>query len=183
MLLLLGACHSSSAFKIDDTAGANADTASGLVEGAYDGPTVVINEAMAEHEVNPSSPEEGGDWLELYNPGGTEVILDGYFLDEARLGMGVAWPFPVGTRVPAHGYLLVGCSAWEGMADEVANFKLLADADEVALYVINDDGTAGVASRVRWELPVHLPNSWARLPNGGDEWRLSPNPTPRDANQ
>jgi hypothetical protein len=71
-------------------------------------PDLVINEWMASNQTALADPADGDfeDWLELANPGPTEVDLTGWFLSDDP-----ADPFkyriPKGFRIPAEGYLLV----------------------------------------------------------------------------
>lgn len=165
----------------DDTSAG--DTAgSGVTEGEYAGPAIVINEVMPDIDANATTPDGGGDWLEIYNPTASDVSLDAYWLDKNSLAAGVAAQFPAGTTVTAGGYLLVGLDSWEADADVMLPFKINLDGDNVSLYVMNDDGTAGVADRVEWTDIVALPESFARVPDGGD-WKHTATPTPGKANK
>lgn len=164
-----------------DTSGG--DTAgSGVAEGEYTGPALVINEAMPDIQSDATTPDQGGDWVEIYNPTAADVALDAYWLDKNSLAAGVAAQFPAGTTVKAGGYLLVGLDSWEGVADVVLPFKINLDGDNVTLYVMNADGTAGVADRVEWTGVVALPESYARVPDGGT-WAHTQTPTPGQANK
>ena len=62
-------------------------------------PTVLINELLADNESGPIP----SDWIELYNPGNREVLLDGWSLE----GDDGATQALDGLRLAAHGYLLL----------------------------------------------------------------------------
>jgi hypothetical protein len=154
----------------------------GLVRGNYSGPPIYINEIMADRVQDPGDPSEGGDWIELYNDGGSSVELGGFFLDKGTLGNGKPWPLPVNVEIEGKGHLLIGCKQWEDEITVQADFSLDVDHDELYLYVMNADGTAGVADEVSWTGATLAPDSQARLPDGGD-WDVSGNPTPGDGNR
>lgn len=60
---------------------------------------------------NPIRDEDGdsSDWIEIYNPDNTVGDLSGYFITDAA-GTPTKWTFPVGTTVPARGYLVIFAS-------------------------------------------------------------------------
>lgn len=149
-------------------------------EGPYAGPPVHINEAMAEEKGG--APVEGGDWIELYNPGTAPVDLDGSYLDEGALGS-TAWPIPCGVTIAGGGYLLVGFRSFADVADVVADYRLNEEGDDVFLDWFNPDGTVGVASRVQWTEQLRAPNSLARIPDGSENWQVTASPTPGAANR
>jgi len=65
------------------------------------GQDVVLNEI----QYNPSRTANPGDWVELHNPTSASISLDGWSLhDEANV-----YPIPLGTVIPASGYLVL-CS-------------------------------------------------------------------------
>ena len=59
---------------------------------------VVINEIM----YNPPGDHRGGEFIELYNRGDSEIDLTGW-----RFTEGVNFAFPTGTTIKAGGYLVV----------------------------------------------------------------------------
>ena len=194
VLALLGACGAGSAeVKTSADSGAtdgSADgTADGSGEGAADGAdgagepqpfSIYINEIMAS---NSGLAFEGGpadadpwtpDWVELYNPSGRDLPLDGYLLsddpeqpDKARLD---------GLVLPAGGHLLLLAAGAEAVGPGLLPFTLDRDAEGLTLY--NPEGAP--LDRVEW---TDLPTQWvaARVPDGGS-LRLISAPTPGAAN-
>ncbi len=162
----------------DDSAG------TGLEIGVYGGAALFINEVMPDIVKNEDDPSASGDWLEIYNPGGSAVSLDGYYLDRNKLGLGAAWAFPAGESVAANAWYLVGLDSFPSDTDidVVTDFHSSWKADLLWLYVLNADGTAGVADRAEWTQPVIAPESLARSPDGG-EFAHTTHPTPGAANQ
>ena len=71
---------------------------------------VVITEFMADN-TRTVADEDGAfnDWIELHNPAGAAVSLNGWALTDDAAAM-QKWLFPDGVTVPAKGYLLVWAS-------------------------------------------------------------------------
>lgn len=67
---------------------------------------VILSEIMA------IPTEQSHDWIELYNPGDTDVDLSGCGLSN-DLSRPRKWQFPNGTRIGARDYLLVVCTGDE----------------------------------------------------------------------
>src|SRR5436190_15605877 len=69
--------------------------------------TVVINEFMADqsNQSNILKLSDGSrpDWIELYNPTGAAVSLDGWKLKDSA----ATWPFPATASIAPGGYLVV----------------------------------------------------------------------------
>jgi hypothetical protein len=75
------------------------------------------------------------DWLELFNPGGSDLDISGYWLTDDLLQPG-KWNIPAGTVVPAGGYLLI----WADGRDTGlhAGFKLNGQGEAIGIF--NPDG-------------------------------------------
>jgi hypothetical protein len=71
------------------------------------GASVVLNELM----VNPDGPDDGKEWIELYNPTGTPISVAGWGLSWAtnadNIGR-IQAVIPGGVEVSAEGFLLIG---------------------------------------------------------------------------
>lgn len=174
---LASACGAGSAeVKVPGDSGAEADSGQaegdGGAEGGGDGAgdaqsfAIYINEIMAS---NATLPFEGGpagtdpwtpDWLELYNPSGRDLPLDGYRLsddpeepDKARLD---------GLLLPAGGHLLLLAAGEDASGAAQLPFTLDRDAESLTLY--NPQGQP--LDRVEW---TDLGTQWvaARVPDGG----------------
>ncbi len=94
---------------------------------------VLINEVMAE---NFSAVSNGGtypDWVELFNPGVSEVDLGGWSLSDD--GNPLKFVFPAGTILPPGGYRVVWCDAATNSSPGLhAGFALGRNGDSVFLY-------------------------------------------------
>ena len=86
----------------------------------------VISEFMAANDTT-LADEDGdfSDWIEIHNPDGREVDLDGYFLTDKATNLD-KWRIPAVT-IPAGGYLVIFASDKDRSNPEAAlhtNFKL-----------------------------------------------------------
>ena len=99
------------------------------------GPSVVINELMADNDNTVADPQgDYDDWLELYNLTDSAVLLSGMYLSDKE-DEPTKWEFPENTEIPANGYLIVwldedGEDAPDGLH---ANFKLSKNGETVIL--------------------------------------------------
>ncbi|MFO1499803.1 MAG: lamin tail domain-containing protein [Verrucomicrobiota bacterium] len=102
-------------------------------------PPIKINEWMAANDSAIKGPldEAFPDWLELFNPTEAPVDLDGWTLTD-DVHEPQKYRLPVGTRLAAHGYLVVWA---DERADSTppgselhANFKLNQQGDTIVLF-------------------------------------------------
>ncbi len=104
-----------------------------------------INEWMAANGGSVRDPADldSDDWFELYNPGGTSVDLEGWFLSDTG-GNPTKFRVPVGYQVPPGGFLMVWADEETGQnrpdqPDLHVNFRLSAGGEEILL--MRPDGT------------------------------------------
>jgi hypothetical protein len=151
--------------------------------------SIVVNEIM----YHPPGGGAGGEYVELFNRGGTAVDLGGW-----RFSRGIAYTFPAGTAAPAGGFVVVAADPaaveerhgirgvlgpWEGRLSNDAETLVLRDALENIADRVRyaDEGSWPEAADGRGpslEL-VHagLENRW------GPAWAASPGEgTPGAAN-
>lgn len=135
---------------------------------------IVINELM----VNPSGDESIGEWVELYNKGGSSIDLDGWYLydaiDSHALEITSANVTGGSTTISAGGHLVVNRN---GDAD----FSLNNGSDTVRLF----NGAIGSGSLI--DSIAYLSNTiedmtWAKIPNGMGVWLINRTPTPGGPN-
>lgn len=82
-----------------------------------------INEFLPD----PASTDDGSEWVEIYNGGDTEAVLDGYAIQTATSEWGTDYSFPGGTTLAPGEFLVVG-GANVSEADLVADGLSLGNA-------------------------------------------------------
>ncbi|MEN8158060.1 MAG: CotH kinase family protein [Bacteroidota bacterium] len=156
---------------------------------------VVINEVLSSNTRCNYDQDFGAfsDWIELYNPTGSEVILEGWYLTDNPDNRD-KWRLPPGTVIPAEGYLLFwadGKALVPGQTTTVEfteveeitvqeyhlNFRIGREKEEVLLF---DPGLVMVDS-------ITLVNqerdySSGRDPVNPDAWCFLGEPTPLATN-
>ena len=128
------------------------------------GGDLVINEIMADNETTlADTAEEFDDWVELYNRGDAPISLSGYYLSD-RSDDPMAYALPDFVLAPGHFYL-VWCDKDEEQGPDHANFALSKGGESLLLSTA--DATVDL---VEFEAQT-TDLSWARVIDGGDEWR------------
>lgn len=147
--------------------------------------TIYINEWMADnlHTLADPADSDFEDWIELYNPGNSDVDLGGYFLTDTLTNK---FQFEIPNnghyKVPAHGYLLVWADNETGQnntnrADLHVNFKLDKAGEAIGLFAA--DGTT--VDAITFGLQA-TDVSEGRYPDGGTGIYFMTVPTPRTNN-
>ena len=121
--------------------------------------SVVITEFMADNiSAHADGDGQFSDWIELHNPGGESVDLDGWFLSDDE-AVKIKWRFPAVTLDPGE-YLVVFASS-QAAPDYVdagghlhTNFALDSDGESVVLT--RSDGVTVANSFI--DYPEQLPN-------------------------
>ena len=135
---------------------------------------VVINELMADNDNIIADPQgDYDDWLELYNPSDSAVMLTGLYLSDKEDNP-TKWQFPGGTEIAANGYLIVWLDedhdneeATEGLH---ANFKLSKNG-ELALFVDSDTEGNEVLDSVEFG-KQETDMAYGRLPDGTGDFQV-----------
>lgn len=143
--------------------------------------TVFINEWLADNASDIAVPGGGReDWFELYNPSDATVNLSGYFLTDSLTNQS-KWAIPVGTTIPAHGYLLVWADNNPSLntpgGDLHANFALSRSGEAIGLY-----GAGGLLIDALTFGAQLTDVAGGRFPDGSASIRALTNTTPRSAN-
>jgi hypothetical protein len=137
---------------------------------------VIISEVCADSTALVSPGGTTPDYVELYNPGASAILLNGWSLtDESAVPD--KWRFPATASIPARGYAVVWLDSTNGYPGLVnTNFALRASGEEVALFhnFIQIDS-------VRFG-PQIKDRSLGRYPSGAATWTPGL-PTPGTANQ
>ena len=140
------------------------------VDLGYCDDVVVINEFI----VDPDGSDGGYEWMELYNPGSTSVVLDGWTLAD---GGQDTWTFPDGTALGAGEFLLIWCDEDLDQGTMHAAVKLSSGGEPLTLT----DANGVVQDAV--EFPTQVADvSWARVPDGDETWQTLAPPTPEAPN-
>ena len=139
---------------------------------------LVINEVMASNTGEVMSPAINFDsWIELYNPGDTDINLGGMYLsyDANNLTM---WQMPNDMGVvPANGFKVI----WLGSNDIKSNqapFKLTCDGSTIFL----SDKNGELITKQNYPEAMSR-TAYARKTDGGDEWGWTATPTPEASNK
>lgn len=175
----------------DATPGAvNVDGTTPLLGLENDGPTPPSEPDYTNLVLN----ELNGDtkFIEFYNAGDIDLSVEGMYLVKDD-GTEPTWTGAAGTVVPAHGYLLLYSEdvvlpgeAQEGYPEELV-FHSGLSAKKTLKYALHmPDGserdvfTRGETGEWGQTISNVAPQSYARIPDGGD-WKLA-EPTPNEAN-
>ncbi len=142
---------------------------------------VVINEFMADNQTALVDPQgQFDDWIELRNLTDVEVDLTGHYLSDEPNNPR-KWQFPVGTRIPAEGYLLVWADEDGNDAPGLhASFKLAKSGEEIFLTGA-DANLDAVLDHVSFG-PQQTDHSYGRSGTNADVW-VTMDPTPGLANR
>jgi hypothetical protein len=119
------------------------------------------------NEIDPN----GTDWLELYNSTSASVSLRGFKVyDDASN------KYPLGSiTIPAKGFYVLFCDG-TGVGGN-ASFRLNSDGETISL----EDNTGRLLDEITYPA-VDNGSSYARFPDGADDWRLTGIPTQGETN-
>ena len=145
---------------------------------------IYINEWMAANTGFIVDPTDGAfdDWFELYNPNASAVDLTGYVLSDKLAGTSGRWNIPVGTTIPARGFLFIWADEDTGQnatdpAALHAGFKLSQSGEAIGLFA--PDGI--LVDSVTFLAQTNNV-SQGRWPDGNASLYFMPVPTPRAPN-
>jgi hypothetical protein len=122
---------------------------------------LVINEFLASN-LNAETDEAGQheDWIELYNNSSIAINLTGIYLTDDATKPD-KWLFPLGTTIPAKGFLIVWADEDQSQGPLHANFKLKADGE----FLMLSNGAGGVIDSLSFGTQ-QSDVSFGRYPNG-----------------
>lgn len=142
-----------------------------------DVPELYINEFMARNATT-ITDENGGyaDWIELYNAGSTDVLLDGYTMTD-DLTAPTLHTFSGGLLVPAHGYVLLWADGSTASGNTHVDFKLAGGGESIGLFTPSGEAVDTITYEAQ---AVDL--SAARVPDGSSHWEITDSPTPGESN-
>ncbi|MFZ5481177.1 MAG: lamin tail domain-containing protein [Myxococcota bacterium] len=157
--------------KADDT-GAEADSAADTA-----GPVLLaVNEFLADNtSFNADETGEFGEWIELWNGGDADLVLDGYSLSDDVETPGD--PLRGGLVVPAGGWLVLWADARPEVGPDHLAFDLDAGGGQIGLFYPGGDHLDAIEYGA---CPPDL--AAARVPDGSLDWRAAVTPTPGESN-
>lgn len=95
--------------------------------------SVVINEVMVMNGLHPDPAGDLDSWVELYNTTDQEISLAGKYLSNVS-GTPNKWRFPLNTKIPANGYVIVWLDNEQTEPGLHTGFTLSASGDKLGLY-------------------------------------------------
>ncbi|MBV6438495.1 MAG: hypothetical protein EPGJADBJ_00119 [Saprospiraceae bacterium] len=122
---------------------------------------LVINEFLASNtnaEVDEVGQHE--DWIELYNNSDIPINMTGLYLTDDATKPD-KWLFPLGTTIPAKGFLIVWADEDQSQGPLHASFKLSNGGE----FLMLSNGTTGVIDSLTFG-PQHVDTTYGRYPNG-----------------
>ncbi len=155
-----------------------------VYSGDYQTPSnIFINEIMAainnwEHPLRYDDFGISSDWIELYNAGATAQNLGGCYLSDDGQHHG-RWMFPSVSINPGE-YLLVRASNQNIQNPHLplhTNFAISTAGEPITLTAADGTVIDAVA-----EVPIPADLSYARMPDGSENWQLTDFPTPMAPN-
>lgn len=139
-----------------------------------------INELMADNRFSLEDPDEPGeypDWIELYNPTGAAVRLDGLFLSDDP-NRPNRFAIPSGLSIPAGGFMIFYADNDPRQGPQHLNFALSRTSGFVSLF---SDATDSVVDSMSYGLQ-ETDVSYGRRLDGGEPWIAFDSPTPGATN-
>jgi hypothetical protein len=165
--------------------GGSYDESSGLIDIGGTGPItdVRINELMPRNSLTLADDYgDYDDWLELYNPGDSDVALAGYFVSDTVQSPD-KWLLPAEAVVPAEGFLILWADGQPEQGALHLGFRLSGNGE--GAWLSSPDGSP--VDSVTFELVGTSDTSYSRYPDGADldeggSWEWCSAPTPRELN-
>ncbi|MGQ9582382.1 MAG: phospholipase D-like domain-containing protein [Thermoplasmatota archaeon] len=137
---------------------------------ASPGPRETGGDGALLNEILPAPRERfESEWVELYNPGEEVASVGGWTLDDIEGGGSRPYRIPEGAEVPPRGYLV--------LSGTTTGVRLNNDGDTLRLL----DETGALVDSFSYE-STEYDVSFARMPDGGAEWKSSRQPTPGGPN-
>jgi gliding motility-associated-like protein len=120
------------------------------------------------------------DWIELYNTGGADVDLSGFWLSDDELEP-MKWEIPAGTTITAGGYLLIYASDRdESVGGNLhTSFKITQARQEGAVL---SDPSGTILDSYLLTIANQQNHSRGRITDGSNDWGIFTTPTPGAAN-
>ncbi|MDF7799282.1 lamin tail domain-containing protein [Pontiellaceae bacterium B1224] len=130
-----------------------------------EGETVLLNEITAHTDTGLAEPYDSNDKIELYNPTGSDITLNGWYLSD-DLDELYQWEIPSGTVIPADGYIVFDENNFH--PDRISGFGLDKAGE---LVVLTAPGRVVDVVRFKGQENTDTEHvSWGRYPDGSASW-------------
>ncbi len=140
-------------------------------------PKIFINEFMAVNtKTIKDEANQYDDWIELYNAADTSVNLSSYYLSD-KFSITNKWKFPAITILPKE-FLLIWCDDDTLQGPLHVNFKLSSSGEQLALFMPDGKILDSLSFGIQY-----ADTSFGRFPDGTNNWKYMPMPTPGAANK
>lgn len=143
---------------------------------------IVINEySAANYNGTADNYGEFEDWFELYNPSGTAIDLNGYFLSDKSDNL-TKWQISAPLNILPNNYQMVYCSGRNEIigTNVHTGYKLHQTKGNEWIILTNPDGIT-VEDSV-WIRPCLTNQSRGRVSDGDLNWGVFPMPNPNNSN-
>lgn len=139
--------------------------------------SVVLNEFKADNKTFADSTNEFDDWIELFNPTASPVLLTGIYLTDNPNNL-KKWKFTQSNLIlNSNDHLLIWCDEQQWQSGLHTNFKLSAGGEFLALT--DSDGVT-ILDSITFGQQTSIP-SYGRYPSGSASWTMML-PTPGSLN-
>jgi hypothetical protein len=128
------------------------------------------------NEVLPRPAREAGgsgEFIEIYNPSGSAVSLEGCFLSDTRRNT-TRWRIPEGNTIPPRGFLVFYADGLN--RENHTSFRLSNSGEFLGLYGRMEEGNLLLDSMAY--RGMRMGESWGALPDGSRNFRVWKAPTP-----
>jgi hypothetical protein len=145
---------------------------------------VIISEIL----FNPAGSDTGKEFIELFNPGGSDIDLRGWSLRLQDIGATSSTSLVTFgskeediTLIPSGKYLLVGMNSYNALpAPDVERSASLPNSSRTIL-LINRNGE--IIDAVTYDGTIPEGSSWERISPDGEEFQAQPSPSPRNSTE
>lgn len=126
---------------------------------------VVLNEIAINPDIN--NPDPTKNWIELYNPSDTAIVLDNnWYLSDNRLAL-AKWRIPPGTVIPARGFVWFDENT--GFNPTNGGFSLSAAGGLIYLSYLPGNSQDRIVDVARFK-SMESSQSYGRYPDGSQYW-------------
>lgn len=141
---------------------------------------ILINELMPKNNYVLDQNGDDSDWIELYNPTGTNVDLTNIYISDKASNPGLFHLKDL--TVPGNGYLMLWASGDTSQYDNHLPFKLSGNGETLKLYYKKSNGSFTTIDGIKFPA-VETDQSHGRKYDGSAQWvTFKDYPTPKSTN-